>query len=323
MATFPLNNPSIVSDAHCHKLSTVSPADCILDFLKNLSRKGGPTPQEYLDLNLSMNTLAQLHHSGTISTIELDRIRKELGEAMSPKTIQGFAYCKPHGYAGDYEIIEKIYGHHVSSEVHLANWDNFFQSHPAAQAVRNRVSFFLDQVWEVKTHHPRGARILNVASGPGRDMFECLQTIGPSGLTFDCVDQDPHAIHHAQKLCHNFSAYLNFFHQNVFKFVANQTYNLIWSAGLFDYFSDNLFKRVLKRLLPYLEKKGKLVIGNFSNSNPSQDYMEFFNWLLHHRSAEKLRKLAEECGVLPDQITVKQEPEGVNLFLIISNGATG
>lgn len=295
-----------------------SAAQFIVEYLKTLSQKGGPIPSEYVAVNLVMNNLAQLQHSGGISNQDLEAIRGELGEAMTPKTIQGFAYKKPHGYAGDFEIIEKIYNNHITTEPHLANWDRFFQSHPAAQGVRNRVSFFLDQVWSVKNQPSRNARILNVASGPGNDMYECLKFIGPTGLHFDCVDQDLKAIQHATSLCKNFTSHMSFFHENVFKFVANKTYDLIWSAGLFDYFSDSLFKRVLKRLLPFLEKTGKLVIGNFSDNNPSQDYMEFFNWLLHHRSAKKLQQLAQECGIASNNIQVKKEPEGVNLFLIIS-----
>lgn len=313
--------PSNLLVSH-NKTSNQTPKDSVanmtLDYLKWSAGKGGPIPSEYIEMNMAMNTLAQLHHSGNISHEDLEAIRLELGEAMTPKTIQGFAYQQPHGYAGDFEIIEKIYNKHVTPEPHLANWDNFFQSHPAAQAVRNRVSFFLDQVWKVRDQPNRTARILNVASGPGRDLHECLKVMGPTGLHFDCVDQDVNAIEHASQLCKNFKSNITFFHQNIFKFVANKTYDLIWSAGLFDYFSDNLFKRVLKRLVPSLEKSGKLVVGNFADDNPSQDYMEFFNWLLHHRSAKKLKQLAQECGIPANNIKVQREPEGVNLFLIIS-----
>ena len=298
-----------------------SVANLTIDYLKTITKKGGPIPSEYLEMNLAMNTLAQLHHSGSMSNQDLEDIRMELGEAMTPKTIQGFAYRQPHGYAGDYEIIEKIYNNHVAPELHLANWDNFFQSHSAAQAVRNRVSFFLNQVWEIKDQQVGNARILNVASGPGRDLHECLKIMGPNGLHFDCVDQDLNAIQHASNICQKFASNITFYHQNIFKFIANKTYDLIWSAGLFDYFSDGLFKRVLKRLLPFLEKSGKLVVGNFADDNPSQDYMEFFNWLLHHRSPKKLRQLAEECGISSDRIQIQREPEGVNLFLIISGNA--
>jgi extracellular factor (EF) 3-hydroxypalmitic acid methyl ester biosynthesis protein len=318
MATFIPTNFLATLGKDFQKSSKDFAISFIVDFLKNLSQKGGPVTSEYLDLNLALNILIQLRHSEYISVQDLELIRKELGEAMSPKTIQGFAYHKPHGYAGDFEIIEKIYGYHIAPDIHLANWDKFFQSHGAAQAVRNRISFLLDQVWNIKTQHRRQTRILNVASGPGRDMYECFKIMGSSGIVFDCVDQDQNAINHASDLCREFSSHVNFFHQNVFKFTANQTYDLIWSAGLFDYFSDNLFKRVLKRLLPLLEKKGKLIIGNFSDQNPSQDYMEFFNWLLQHRSVEKLRLLAQECNVLSHNISIQKEPEGVNLFLIIS-----
>lgn len=318
MATFIPNEFSLSLNNLFQTCTTDSAVSFIADYLKNLSKKGGPVTSEYLDLNLAMNILAQLRHMESISDQDLEHIRSELGEVMSPKTIQGFAYQKPHGYAGDYEIIEKIYGYHIAPDIQLANWDRFFQSHGAAQAVRNRISFLLDQVWSIKTQNNKQARILNVASGPGRDMYECFKIMGPSGLTFDCVDQDQNAINHADLLCQKFSSHIKFFHQSIFKFIANQTYDLIWSAGLFDYFSDDLFKRVLKRLLPFLEKNGNLIIGNFSAQNPSQDYMEFFNWLLHHRSAEKLRFLAQECNISPQNISIQKEPEGINLFLIIT-----
>ncbi|MDH5429523.1 MAG: class I SAM-dependent methyltransferase [Nitrospirota bacterium] len=318
MATFLPSNALIPQTNTPSLIAKDSAANLTLDYLKTINRKGGPIPSEYLEMNLAMNTLAQLHHSGDISNADLESIRTELGEAMTPKTIQGFAYTQPHGYAGDFEIIEKIYKNHVTPEPHLANWDIFFQAHPAAQAVRNRVSFFLDQVWSVKEQPGRKARILNVASGPGRDLHECLNIMGPSGLHFDCVDQDLHAIQHATHLCQKYTSSITFYHQNIFKFTANKTYDLIWSAGLFDYFSDSLFKRIIKRLLPFLEKSGKLVVGNFSDDNPSQDYMEFFKWLLHHRSSKKLQQLAQECGIPSSNIQVQREPEGVNLFLIIS-----
>jgi hypothetical protein len=93
-----------------------SAANFIAEYLRTLAQKGGPIPSDYVDVNLAMNSLAQLHHSGGISNQDLEAIRGELGEAMTPKTIQGFAYKQPHGYAGDFEIIEKIYNNQSSLE---------------------------------------------------------------------------------------------------------------------------------------------------------------------------------------------------------------
>ena len=93
---------------------------------------------------------------------------------------------------------------------------------------------------------------------------------------------------------------------------------MIWSAGLFDYFNDNIFKRALKKFFTFLKPNGKMVIGNFTVENPSRGYMELFKWDLFHRSNLHLRRLAQECGFTENQIHIEQEPEEVNLFLVIT-----
>ena len=60
---------------------------------------------------------------------------------------------------------------------------------------------------------------------------------------------------------------------------------------------------------------GDIVIGNFSTKNPSKLYMELFEWNLHYRSPNTLRELAIEAGFKEENIEVKREDTGVNLFL--------
>jgi hypothetical protein len=75
---------------------------------------------------------------------------------------------------------------------------------------------------------------------------------------------------------------------------------------------------VLKNILKFASKGNcEIIIGNFSTINPSKNYMELFEWNLHHRSPQKLIYLAESCGLNSDQISVSTEEEGVNLFLHI------
>ncbi|MEO6202912.1 MAG: class I SAM-dependent methyltransferase, partial [Nitrospirales bacterium] len=213
------------------------------ELIARFSKKGGPDPTDYPMLN----TLLQQFSGGSIHKIfsadQLGSIRSAFGEALSPETIQGWAYHKPLGYAGDYQIIEKIYNYYTSSNPSLTKWDQFFHTQKAPKAVRNRLSFFLDQLWKTKMETPSTSHILNLASGPGRDMYEALKVLGTSKIEIDCVDQDANAINYAKDLCRDFLAHIQFTHKNVFRFSPNKTYDLIWSAGLFDYFNDNIFKR--------------------------------------------------------------------------------
>ena len=312
----------INSPAYTHSNSSQTEYHVILEhilaFIRYMVHKGGPsTPDDYSALNTAVGSLAQYRKSGLCTDHQMNLILEAFGESLSLQTIQGLGFHKPHGYAGDYEIIDKIYQNYVSPNPALANWDRFVHNQSAFKAVKNRQSYFLEQIWNLKNSYSQDANVLNLASGPGRDMFESLSVIGHSNINFDCVEQDLDAIHYAKSLCRDFKSNLNFIHRNVFRFVTKKTYDLIWSGGLFDYFSDGLFKRILQRLLPCLKKFGKLVIGNFSDNNPTQEYMELFDWNLIHRSKAQLRTLAEECGVPSKNISIEQEPEGVNLFLHI------
>jgi trans-aconitate methyltransferase len=136
---------------------------------------------------------------------------------------------------------------------------------------------------------------------------------------FDCIDHDQKAIDFASNLCRAFADRVRFIRSNVVRLHRGKQYDLIWAAGLFDYFNDASFKRVLRRLLGSIEPDGELVIGNFSPNNPNIAWLRFVDWHLHHRSEDQLRALAIESGVRTDRIRIGQEPEGVNLFLHIHN----
>ncbi len=91
---------------------------------------------------------------------------------------------------------------------------------------------------------------------------------------------------------------------------------MVWSAGLFDYFDDKIFTRLLKKIISWTKPGGEVIIGNFSNRNPSRNYMELIgDWFLVHRTEEKLIEIARAAGAKTDNISVGKELEGVNLFL--------
>ena len=78
---------------------------------------------------------------------------------------------------------------------------------------------------------------------------------------------------------------------------------------------------MLKKLIEFATEDGEIIIGNFTDENPSRIYMEMVgDWILNHRSAQHLTELAIAAGAYPHQITVGKEPEGINLFLHIKKG---
>jgi len=294
-----------------------------VNFIKELVARGGPDSSEYHEFTDWLIAVNQEITEGILTQKDLKTLRDEMGEALSILTLQGFVNNKPHGYPGDYEIIEKIYLEHTSNNPELRKWDLYFQLQKAPMAVRNRKKYFIDLLNGLSNlHNPNGkTRVLNVASGPARDLFEFFSLKDNNSVFFDNIEFDPLAISYAKNLCKDFMENIEFLHTNAFDFATKNKYRLIWSAGLFDYLNDKKFIFLLKHMIPLLEEDGELVVGNFSPRNPTRAYMEIIgDWKLKHRSPEQLISLAKACNFKDSDIRVGQEAEGVNLFLHLKCG---
>ncbi len=286
--------------------------------------KGGPDPSDYASFQQWLQKVAKEYRSGELTEDDLALLRESFGDALSLDTLQGFCLRKPHGYAGDFETIDQLYTQHVSDVSDYEKWDAFFQARDAALAVRNRKRYFLHLMETLEHTFPDRDTlpVLNVASGPARDVFEFFHSNGHNdSVYFECVDNDPEAIDYAQQLCQPYLDRIQFVETNALRYHPATSFQVAWSAGLFDYLSDKGFQFLLKHMLEALRDDGELVIGNFSPRNPTRDYMEaMLDWHLHYRSEEKLIELAKGCGVSDEDIRVGAEPEGINLFLHVKRG---
>lgn len=279
---------------------------------------GGPAPSDYGRVNRIMNALGDLMRKGILNGLNLPLIWDMFGEAFSLKTMQGHVCRKPHGYAGDFEVIDKLYLRKTSTDPRLANWDHYFHSQKAVKAVRNRKGYFKKLLFDIERNNQhRTIHVLNIGSGPGRDMYEYFNETPGTNVHIDCVDIDKNAIQYAQSLCNRYRERIKFHNRNILRFRPDKKYDLIWSAGLFDYLSDNLFCYLISNLIKHVKSDGAMVIGNFSKNNPCRSYMEFGQWFLIHRSEEHLKSLAMHCDIAESKISIGQEQEGVNLFMHI------
>lgn len=290
--------------------------DYRLEYLNNLVAKGGPSVEDYYDLDALIVDIAEHARSGRLTKQYLHHLRESLGDAASTDTMQGFAYRKPYGYAGDFELLERIYTRYVSNNSKLSNWDRYAQEQASAHAVRYRVEYFSRVLKKTLSRSPE-ARVLNLASGPGRDMLGFFDAHPDAPVHIECVDQEPKAIAYARSLCESHLGKILFHNKNVLRFRSKQRFDVIWAAGVFDYFEDKVFVHLLGRLREMINSPGEIVVGNFSTIDPSKHYLDLFEWHLHRRSPQLLTALAREAGYHSRQIRVGKEPTGVNLFLHI------
>jgi extracellular factor (EF) 3-hydroxypalmitic acid methyl ester biosynthesis protein len=273
--------------------------------------KFGPDEYEYPVINNLINSITD--------EAEGKAFRELMMPVLTGNSLYGYTYQKPLGYAGDFMLIEKMYQTYVSSDPSCRKWDIYYHTHEATKAVRNRKFYFVRLMEELCANKPGPLNILILGSGPTTDVHEFFTRNPQANTIFDCLDIDQRAIDYASEKNKKYLSNINFIKMNVLRFMPNKKYDLIWSAGLFDYLNDRLFTGLLGRFKTFLKPNGQMIIGNFSTENPTQRVMEVMGeWFLNHRSSKHLVRLASFAGISEEMVYVDKEPLGINLFLKIN-----
>ena len=241
-------------------------------------------------------------------------------------------FHKPLGYAGDFEMMNMVYRNESLGDTLFGRaLSRVVLDSDASQAVRQRMNYLAGKI---KTAVARGgprrpARILSVAAGPAMELQLILRqdpTLLRAGRAeIALLDQDAGALGHAREQIEALAGQagvevtlrcINTSIRTVIAEGLGGSYDLIYSAGLFDYLKDRTARAAGARLVAALAPGGHVLIGNFGTANPTRPLMELIlDWPLQHRSASDLRQL---FGGIGTGITIEQEPSGVNLFAVIS-----
>lgn len=283
-------------------------ASLYFDSIQKIIAKGGPAPSDYSFVK-SLPDLSKLSLKDESEVFDI------LSPILNIKSLLGYTFLKPRGYAGDFELIDRIYNKWISKDVNFQKWDTLYHELESSKAVINRKKYFINEISKLNVRE-KSLEVLNLGSGPCTDLYEYLSITEENHLHFDCLDMDQSAIEFGQGVCDNYYKDVSFINKNAFRYMPDKEYDLIWSAGLFDYFSDKLFIRLLNRMYKLLSFDGEMVIGNFSTNNPSRGMMETYaQWYLNHRSEDELIDLAVKAGISLNKLEIKSEELGINLFL--------
>jgi hypothetical protein len=115
-----------------------------------------------------------------------------------------------------------------------------------------------------------------------------------------------------------FNGQISYIKINALRFNSFKLYDLIWSAGLFDYFKDKHFTFLIRKYINCLTEDGEMVISNFSTKNPTKRLMEVLSdWYLNLRTESDLYRIASDANIDKEMVSVDKEPLGINLFLKI------
>ena len=247
-----------------------------------------------------------------------------LQELVQQDPFTARAASKPRGYAGDAVMMDFIYSGTPPAGTTVLGADVFRATTCAGMGLSVRYRRQLLKSLIDDTVVSQGApRLLSVASGHCRELEGSLAETAHFQGEFVALDQDPlscaevarvHAAHRVTVI-----------NQGVRELASGPlgetlgSFDLIYSAGLYDYLPDTLARRLTRRLLALLRPGGRLLVANFVPGGSGRGYMELFmDWTLVLRNEAAMRAMAEAAGAT--QIATFHDPHRNVVYAELQRG---
>ena len=224
------------------------------------------------------------------------------------------AVDKPRGYAGDAVMLDYIYRPSAdaldatASAIHRAT-----TTLPNAKSILWRRDYLAGLI-----HDYMGAvdrpDVLSVASGHMRELDTLRELTSSTKVGFTALDQDASSIGEAQ------SAYPEFAIEGKVGSFASllrerrpaARYDLIYSAGLFDYLPPEPAAALIKAMFARLKPGGMLSVGNFTSDSHGRGFMAgFMDWRLLYRDESDMRSLASAACPTASYRIFRDQPRNV------------
>jgi extracellular factor (EF) 3-hydroxypalmitic acid methyl ester biosynthesis protein len=253
-------------------------------------------------------------------------------------------YQKPLGYAGDYEMVSMMLRDpYEGSSMFAKLLNRLFLDIPPVVAHRNRIVYLSEKLREETTRaaaQGKVARIFNLGCGPAREVQEFLTNgelcDNADLLLLDFNDEtigSTTRVLEDLRMRHRRRTGLQFVKRSVHQILKESAkrgagfevgaYDMVYCAGLFDYLSDRICRRLLDIFYDLLAPGGLLIATNVDVCNPSRLWMEHVvEWHLVYRNKEQFLQLAPE-NAPPECKLVKSDVTGVNIFLEVRKPANG
>ncbi len=254
-----------------------------------------------------------------------DGFRKETARWFNQSWIAHRARSKPSGFAGDYEMLIKLYAVEPPNRGLGGYLDLCIQDLPLARAVRTRLKatrkFLLDEV----AARQGKARILDIASGPCREFVDWPRDIG-GALEIVAMDSDPLALDFVNReVAPQFKAGdLKAIHYNALRTRSAETtiekfgrFDVIYSVGLCDYLPDKHLQRLLQAWHETLADNGVLLVAFKDRERYDQTpYQWHLDWFFFQRTYEDCMALYEAAGFDVNAIETVRDDTGIIMHFI-------
>lgn len=211
-------------------------------------------------------------------------------------------FTKPKGYAGDATLIDYIYlkenlteyTDDTSQKIH----DAICQA-TSCDSVRERAKFFGNQISQLSKQKNRKISAISIASGHLREL-DHVENFEDKVYHFIGLDQDADSNVEARR-SYPYKG-LTVLDESI-KYVlagklAPESFDLVYSAGLFDYLEEKLAARMTRRMFDLVAPGGTMIIPNFAKGIIERGYMEtFMDWYLIYRDEMEVYGFMKELDM--------------------------
>lgn len=210
------------------------------------------------------------------------------------------SFYKPRGYSGDAEMLDMVYfPNKVNFEGISSIGKKIFRFNTnsnIAKSLRKRIEFISDYIDNI-CETVQSPDILSVGSGNCRE-FQFSSSLNSGNFnSFVGIDQDPVSLEEARK-CYG-SLGIRTVNTSIIELIKGKKdygkFDLVYSAGLYDYLSNRLANKLTSNLYKMLKPGGRLLIANISQNFPEVGYFEsYMGWSMICRDKTGMLDLASD-----------------------------
>jgi SAM-dependent methyltransferase len=251
--------------------------------------------------------------------------REKTHPIMSKSYFINRARTWPNGHQGDYMTLELAYKNTPMSQGIGYYLDKYALSTQLTIGVKERV-IKMRELLKDELMRKRDLKVLDVACGSCREVFELAPEIKSSGAKFTCIDLDPNALNFA--LDRFRYAGLSSDHADVVQYNALRMFDnemaqtefglqdVIYSIGFFDYLPDDFLVKMLNSLYALLNPGGKLIAA-FKDADRYRS--DVFHWLVDwdgflQRQMHDFERLLRNAGIPDNAVSMTRGDAGSIVF---------
>ena len=251
---------------------------------------------------------------------------RKLAAGLSHPTIDLFrqepltARClaRPRGYAGDAVMIDHLYSPPADPRTVAERLTATHANSGAGLAVRHRRDLLASRITALAAAEP-GARVLSVACGHFREYALVPESARARLGEVWAVDQDAESL----AVVENQTGGCNVrtIRASIVDWVREppplEPFDLVYAAGLFDYFLQPTARRIAAALWAAVKPGGVLLVPNFHPDTAYRGFMEAVMdwWLVYRTEAELTDLLAQVPPGEIAEVTVTPDPTGSVRYL--------